>query len=69
MQNHLELHNLEHRQLVREANHERLVNELNRGHEQESPKPHSVKLKLGQLLVEVGEQLQESAYKQVHPAR
>jgi hypothetical protein len=59
--NHLELHKLEHEQRVREANQERLADEIR---EQRQPAHNEMLHRAGAVLVELGEFLQEQAQPQ-----
>ena len=53
MQNHLDLHNFEHQERVKNAEQYREAKQAR----EENRKPNQVALKLGELLVDAGEQL------------
>lgn len=67
-QQHLKLHDLEHAQRVKEAQRERLASEYQRQN-RHAKQPNMAMHKMGELLVELGEHLQDNAYNKKQPAR
>lgn len=60
MENHLDMHNYEHQQRVKDAERERLAQQLRK----ENAEPNRALVKLGELMVAAGEQLQRQAQPQ-----
>jgi hypothetical protein len=60
MENHLDLHNFEHQQRLKDAERERLAAQLR----SKQAKPNAALAKLGELMVEAGEHLQRQAQPQ-----
>ncbi len=65
MQNHLQQHNFDHAERMERAERERLAQEL----QAEGTQPNVAMLKLGELMVSVGEQLQQRAHPKQRPRR
>lgn len=57
MHNHLELYNQMHQERVKQAERERLAQQMRKA----NPPPNQAMLKLGELLVDMGEEMQYRA--------